>query len=125
MADVLPVMYGAKVGAISLPFANPRHQHEMDIFKQHPLPDGMAILPGVIETTSNYVEHPLLVAERLERIARAVGDPSRVIASTDCGFGTIAGDTFTAEDVVWAKLETLRQGAEIASERLMGWKGAA
>lgn len=125
MADVLPVMYGAKVGAISLPFANVRHQHEMEIFREHPPPDEMLVLPGVVETTSNYVEHPLLVAERLCRIAEAVGDPTRVIASTDCGFGTIAGDTFTAEDVVWAKLEVLRQGADIASERLMGRKGAA
>ena len=125
MAYVLPVMYRAKVGAISLPFANVRHQHEMDIFAELPPPDAMLVIPGVIETTSNYVEHPLLVAERLCRIAKGLGDPRRLIASTDCGFGTIAGDIFTAEDVVWAKLKSLREGADIASERLLGWKGAA
>jgi 5-methyltetrahydropteroyltriglutamate--homocysteine methyltransferase len=125
MGDILPIMYRAKVGAISLPFANVRHQHEMDIFREHPLPDRMLAIPGVIETTSNYVEHPLLVAERICRIAAAVGDPSRVIASTDCGFSTIAGDIFTAEDVVWAKLKSLRQGADIASRRLFGREGTA
>jgi 5-methyltetrahydropteroyltriglutamate--homocysteine methyltransferase len=85
----------------------------------------MLVVPGVIETTSNYVEHPLLVAERICRIAAGIGDPARVIAGTDCGFSTIAGDIFTAEDVVWAKLKSLREGADIASQRLFGSKGAA
>ncbi|MDP6706461.1 MAG: methionine synthase [Alphaproteobacteria bacterium] len=120
VADVLAIMYQANVGAITLPFANPRHSHEIEIFREQPLPDGMALVPGVIETTCNYVEHPLTVAERLCRAVDCVGDRERVIAGTDCGFGTIAGDTFTAEDVVWAKLESLRQGADIASERLWG-----
>ena len=120
VADVLPIMYQAKVGAISLPFANPRHAHEIEVFRKLPLPDDWLLLPGVIETTSNYVEHPLTVAERICRAAAAVGDRERIIASTDCGFGTLAGDTFTAEDVVWAKLKSLRQGADIASERLWG-----
>ena len=120
VADVLPIMYQAKVGAISLPFANPRHAHEIEVFRELPLPDDLLLLPGVIETTSNYVEHPLTVAERICRAAAAVGGRERIIASTDCGFGTLAGDTFTAEDVVWAKLESLRAGADIASQRLWG-----
>ncbi len=120
VADILAIMYQANVGAIALPFANPRHQHEIEVFRELPLPDGMALVPGVIETTSNYVEHPMVVAERLCRAAAALGDRERIIAGTDCGFGTIAGDTFTAEDVVWAKLESLRQGADIASRQLWG-----
>lgn len=83
-----------------------------------PLPNSMFLIPGVIETTNNYVEHPDLVAERIERAVRAVGEKERIVAGTDCGFGTLAGDVFVAEDVVWAKLRSLRQGADIASKRL-------
>jgi 5-methyltetrahydropteroyltriglutamate--homocysteine methyltransferase len=118
--EVLPIMYQAKVGALCLPFANPRHQHEIEAFREMPLPDGMLLIPGVIETTNNYVEHPQTVAERICRAVAAVGDRTRVIAGTDCGFGTIAGDSFTAEDVVWAKLASLREGADIATRRLWG-----
>ena len=75
-------------------------------------------MSGVIETTNNYVEHPELVAERIERAVRAAGGKERVIAGTDCGFSTLAGDVFVAEDVVWAKLKSLREGADIASARL-------
>ena len=116
--DVLPFFYEAQVGAICLPFANPRHAHEIDALKQTPLPDSMNLVPGVIETTNNYVEHPEFVAERIERAVRAVGGRERVIAGTDCGFGTLAGDVFVSEDVVWAKLQSLREGADIASDRL-------
>jgi 5-methyltetrahydropteroyltriglutamate--homocysteine methyltransferase len=80
----------------------------------------MLLIPGVIETTNNYVEHPQTVAERLSRAIDCVGDRMRVIAGTDCGFGTLAGDSFTAEDVVWAKLASLREGADIATRRLWG-----
>ncbi|MBM3490868.1 MAG: methionine synthase [Alphaproteobacteria bacterium] len=118
--DLLPPMYGVKAGALALPFANPRHAHEIDYLKKLPLPDGMLLAVGVIETTHNYVEHPLLVAERLERAVRAVGDRTRVIACTDCGFGTLAGDSFVTPDVTWAKLKAMREGAEIASKRLWG-----
>ena len=116
--DLLSFFYEARVGAICLPFANPRHAHEIDALKQTPLPNSMILIPGVIETTNNYVEHPELVAERIQRAVRAVGDKERVIAGTDCGFGTLAGDVFVAEDVVWAKLQSLREGADIASDRL-------
>ena len=116
--DILPLLYQVKAGALSLPFANPRHAHEIDAFRDHPLPDHMVLIPGVIDTVTNYVEHPGLIAERLERAVAAVGDRERVIAGTDCGFSTLAGDGFVAEDVVWAKLEALRQGADLASGRL-------
>jgi 5-methyltetrahydropteroyltriglutamate--homocysteine methyltransferase len=117
-SEVLSILYQAKVGALCLPFANPRHQHEIEVFRQMPLPDSMLLIPGVIETTNNYVEHPQTVANRLCLAVDCVGDRTRVIAGTDCGFGTIAGDSFTAEDVVWAKLASLREGAEIATKRL-------
>ena len=116
--DILPIMYQAKVGAIVLPFANPRHQHEIEAFRDQPLPDETVLIAGVIETTNNYVEHPVVVAERLCRAAECVGDRTRILAGTDCGFGTLAGDTFTAEDVVWAKLGSLSEGARIATQRL-------
>ena len=74
----------------------------------------MRLLPGVIESTSNYVEHPQVVADRLTNIIEAVGDPARVTASTDCGFGTFAGYTFVAEDVVWEKMKALSAGAALA-----------
>ncbi len=116
--DVLPVLYQAKAGALVLPFANARHSHEIEAFRTQPLPDDMVLVVGAVETTNNYVEHPMVVAERLERAAKAVGDPTRIMAGTDCGFGTVAGDTFTAEDVAWAKLEALCEGARIASGRV-------
>lgn len=116
--EILPILYQAKVGAICLPFANARHQHEIEAFRTQPLPADMVLVAGVIESTNNYVEHPEVVAERIARAADCVGDPQRVIAGTDCGFGTLAGDTFTAEDVVWAKLEALSEGARLASARL-------
>ncbi len=119
--DILPFLYEANVGALLLPFANPRHSHEIDALRDHPLPSHMSLIPGVIETVTNYVEHPEVVAERIIRAVNAVGDRERVIASTDCGFSTLAGDTFVSEDVVWAKLTTLTEGARLASIKL--WSG--
>lgn len=116
--DVLPVCYQVKAGALCLPFANSRHAHEIDAFKSQKLPERMILVCGVVESTHNYVEHPMVIAERLERAARAVGDRERVMAGTDCGFGTIVGDTQVSEDVVWAKLEAMRDGAALASKRL-------
>jgi 5-methyltetrahydropteroyltriglutamate--homocysteine methyltransferase len=115
---ILPLLYRARVGALSLPLANPRHQHEYRVLEQHPLPDSMLLLPGVIDSTTNYVEHPEVVADRICRAVEAVGDRSRVIASTDCGFGTFAGSENVAESVVWAKLRALSDGAALASARL-------
>ncbi len=78
------------------------------------------MIAGVIDTTTNYVEHPEVVADRIERVAEALGDPRRVIAGTDCGFDSSAGIGGVAEDVVWAKLRALREGADLATRRLLG-----
>jgi 5-methyltetrahydropteroyltriglutamate--homocysteine methyltransferase len=118
--DLLPILYQANVGALSIPLGNPRHEHECVAFRDLPLPDGMALIPGVIDVTTNYLEHPEVVANRICNIVDAVGDKSRVIAGTDCGFGTFASYEFVAHDVVWAKLGALADGAKIASARLWG-----
>ncbi len=125
LARILPALYQAKVGALSIEFSNPRHAHEYAAFKQHPLPANMILIPGVIETTSNFVEHPEVVARRIEEAVTAVGDRERVIASTDCGFGTFTNREWVVEPVVWLKLKSLREGADIASQRLWGRKSAA
>ena len=116
--DILPSLFRANIGALSLPFANPRHLHEVDSLRKFRLPEYMILMPGVIETVTNYVEHPQVVAERIGRAVDAVGDRERVIASTDCGFSTLAGDAFVAEDVVWAKMNSLVEGARLASDTL-------
>ncbi len=118
LEPLLPLLYQANVGGLSIPFANPRHQHEGELFVSYPLPDDMLLFPGVVDVTTNYLEHPEVVAERIERIIDVVGERERIIASTDCGFSTFAGYTMVAEDVVWAKLHVLSQGAALASERL-------
>jgi 5-methyltetrahydropteroyltriglutamate--homocysteine methyltransferase len=120
LEDILPLLYQAKVGALSLEMANPRHQHEYKILKQYPLPDSMVLIPGVIDSTVNYIEHPQVVADRICQAVEAVGDRSRVIAGSDCGFGTFAGYEMVAEDIVWAKLKACSEGARIATERLWG-----
>ena len=117
---VLPIVTRARVGALSLPLANPRHQHEYRVLRQHRLPESMLLLPGVIDSTTNYVEHPEVVADRICAAVDAVGDRSRVVASTDCGFGTFAGSEAVAPSVVWAKLAALSEGAAIATRRLWG-----
>ncbi|MFQ5974667.1 MAG: cobalamin-independent methionine synthase II family protein, partial [Alphaproteobacteria bacterium] len=117
---VLPLLYRARVGALSLPLANPRHQHEYRVLKRSPPPASMLLLPGVIDSTTNYVEHPEVVADRICQAVEAIGDRTRVIASTDCGFGTFAGSENVAESVVWAKLRALTEGAALASARLWG-----
>ena len=118
LEPLLPLLYQANVGGLSIPFANPRHQHEGELFVSYPLPDDMLLFPGVVDVTTNYLEHPEVVAERIERIIDVVGERERIIASTDCGFSTFAGYTMVAEDVVWAKLHVLSQGAALVSERL-------
>ena len=115
---ILPVLYQANVGALSIEFANPRHQHEYAAIRRHPLPDHMVLIPGCVETTSNIVEHPEVVARRIEEAVSAVGDRERVIASADCGFGTFTGREWVIEPAVWLKLQSLHDGAAIASARL-------
>ena len=104
LATILPALYQAKVGALSIEFSNPRHAHEYAALKKHPLPKDMLLIPGVVETTSNFVEHPEVVARRIEDAVRAVGERERVIASTDCGFGTFTNREWVIEPAVWLKL---------------------
>jgi 5-methyltetrahydropteroyltriglutamate--homocysteine methyltransferase len=120
LAPLLPHLYRAAVGALVLSMANPRHGHEHRVLAQHPLPSDWNLVAGVIDTTTNYVEHPEVVAERIERAANAVGDPRRVLAGTDCGFATAAGLGEVAEEIVWEKLRSLSAGAALASKRLFG-----
>jgi 5-methyltetrahydropteroyltriglutamate--homocysteine methyltransferase len=118
LEEILPRLYQAQVGALVLSMANPRHAHEHRCFTRHPLPPGMLLVAGVIDPTTNYVEHPEVVADRLERAAEAISDPHRVLAGTDCGFDTAAGLGEVAEEIVWEKLKALREGADIATRRL-------
>ena len=120
LEDILPIICQARVGALSLELANPRHQHEYKVFKKYPLPDSMLFLPGVVDSTTNYIEHPEIIADRIMQAVEVAGDRSRVIAGTDCGFGTFAGWEMVAPSVVWAKLRALREGAELATRRLWG-----
>lgn len=120
LAEILPVILKARVGGFVLPFANPRHAHEMGVFSRTPLAEDQVLVAGVIDTTTNFVEHPELVAERIERVAQVVGDPRRVMAGTDCGFDTSAGRGRVAGDVAWAKIRAMAEGARIASGRLFG-----
>ena len=121
MEKLLPVVLKAKPQAILFEAANPRHAHEWKVFRDMKalIPEDKILVPGVLSTTTNYVEHPELVAERLENLANAVGR-ERVIAGTDCGFGTFAGFGPVDPDIVWLKLKSLVDGAAIASKRLWG-----
>jgi 5-methyltetrahydropteroyltriglutamate--homocysteine methyltransferase len=118
LATILPLIARMNVGALVLPFANPRHAHEVRCLQGNAIADDQIVVAGVIDSTTNFVEHPEVVAERIERVAKTLGDPTRVIAGTDCGFDTSAGAGRVAEDIVWAKLRGLREGARIASSRL-------
>jgi len=118
LQDILPALQQAQVGGFYLPFAGPRHAHEFKCFAKYPLSDDQILVAGVIDPLTNIVEHPEVVADRIERVAAVLGDRSRVLAGSDCGFDTSAGWGRVAPDVVWAKLRSLRDGAHIASERL-------
>jgi 5-methyltetrahydropteroyltriglutamate--homocysteine methyltransferase len=114
---VLDLVLGANAGAFSFEGANPRHEHEWKVFKEIRLPEGKAIIPGVLDSTTNFVEHPELVAERLVRYAEVVGKEN-VLAGTDCGFSTAAGMHTVHPEVTWAKLRALAEGARLASDQL-------
>jgi 5-methyltetrahydropteroyltriglutamate--homocysteine methyltransferase len=120
LARILPVLYQAHVGALSIEFANPRHQHEYEAVRANPLPAAMVLVPGTIDSTTNIVEHPEVVARRILEAVDAVGDRERVIAGADCGFGTFTGREWVIEPVVWLKLKALREGCDIASAKLWG-----
>jgi 5-methyltetrahydropteroyltriglutamate--homocysteine methyltransferase len=120
LEDILPILYQAKVGALSLEMSNPRHQHEYKVLKKQKLPDSMLLIPGVIDSTTNYIEPAEVVADRICQVVDAVGDRSRILAGSDCGFGTFAGWEMVAEGVVWAKLKACSEGAALATQRLWG-----
>jgi 5-methyltetrahydropteroyltriglutamate--homocysteine methyltransferase len=114
LAEILDVVFTARPSGISFEAANPRHAHEWKVFERVKLPAGKVLIPGVIDSTTNFIEHPELVAERIGRYARLVGREN-VVAGTDCGFGTWVGQSAVDPDIVWAKLATLAEGARRAS----------
>jgi 5-methyltetrahydropteroyltriglutamate--homocysteine methyltransferase len=117
LGHVLDFAFQARPAAISFEGANPRHEHEWALFKDVRLPEGKLIIPGVIDTCTNYVEHPELVAQRIVRYAELVGREN-VIAGTDCGFGTFMVSTSVDPRIAWAKLGVLVEGARLASQQL-------
>ena len=118
LARIVDVVLKANVGAISFEGANPRHAHEWKVWEDVKLPDGKILIPGVLDSTTNFVEHPELVAERIVRYANLVGREN-VIAGSDCGFSTFARSSLTVHPTVtWAKLQAMAEGARIASEQL-------
>lgn len=119
LADIIDVVFRARPSGISFEAANPRHAHEWALFETVKLPDGKVLIPGALESKSNFIEHPQLVAQRIERYARLVGRDN-VIAGTDCGYGTWVGQAAVDPDVVWAKLGALAEGARIATRNLWG-----
>jgi 5-methyltetrahydropteroyltriglutamate--homocysteine methyltransferase len=116
---LLPVIARARIGGLLIEGANPRHAHEWAVFRDFRVPDDWVVIPGVISSTTNYIEHPMLVAERIGRYADLLGR-ERVIAGSDCGFGTFAGFGPVDPDVTYLKLRSLAEGAAIASRRLWG-----
>jgi 5-methyltetrahydropteroyltriglutamate--homocysteine methyltransferase len=119
LADVIDIVFRARPSAIALEAANPRHAHEWTLFERVKLPEGKLLIPGVIESKTNFVEHPELVAQRIGRYANLVGREN-VIAGSDCGFGTWVGQAAVDPDVVWAKMAAMAEGARIASKQF--WK---
>jgi 5-methyltetrahydropteroyltriglutamate--homocysteine methyltransferase len=114
LADILDVVFRARPNGLSFEAANPRHAHEWKVFRDIALPGGKVLIPGVIESKTNYIEHPELVADRIARYAELVGREN-LIAGVDCGFGTWVGQAAVDPGVVWKKLESLAEGARIAS----------
>jgi 5-methyltetrahydropteroyltriglutamate--homocysteine methyltransferase len=124
LLKIIDIAFKAKMQGVSIEAANPRHDHEWEDLKTIKIPDDKILIPGVIDSTTNFVEHPKLVAQRIGRYADIVGR-ERVIAGVDCGFGTaVRTDPIVADSIVWAKLKALSEGAAIASERLWGSKAA-
>jgi len=119
LADIVDIVFMAKPQAISLEGANPRHAHEYEVFDTVKLPDGKVLIPGVLESKSNFIEHPELIAQRIGRYAERVGREN-VMAGSDCGYGTWVGQAAVDPQVVWAKMAAMAEGARIATKRF--WK---
>jgi 5-methyltetrahydropteroyltriglutamate--homocysteine methyltransferase len=118
LKDILPIVLKARPQAISFEGANPRHEHEWAVFRDIKLSEEKILIPGMLDSTTNFIEHPELVAQRLVRYAEVVGKEN-VIAGTDCGFGTFARSTYQVEpEIVWAKLRAMAEGARLASAAL-------
>lgn len=115
--DIIDIVFKAHAAGISYEGANPRHEHEWAVFKDVKLPAGKVLLPGVIDSTNNYIEHPELIAQRITNLARVVGREN-VIAGSDCGFATVAGYTPVDPKITWAKLTAMSEGAKLASQQL-------
>src|SRR5262249_22422516 len=124
LETILPVVFKAKPQVLSFEGANPRHGHEWEVWHRIKLPDDKAVMPGVLDSLSNYVEHPDLVAQRICQYAGAVGR-ERVIAGTDCGFETFAGHAHVHPTIVQRKLEAMAEGARRATRKLWGRRDAA
>ena len=117
LADIVDIIMNAKPQAVSFPGANPRHEHEWKVWRDVKLPDGKFIIPGVIDTTSNFVEHPELVCDRILNYASVVGREN-VVVGGDCGFGTFAGRVQVDRKIVWMKFAAMTEGAAMASDKL-------
>jgi 5-methyltetrahydropteroyltriglutamate--homocysteine methyltransferase len=124
LSKILPIVLRAKPQALVLEAANPRHEHDWELWETHKLPEDKILIPGVISSTMNYIEHPEVVSQRILRYAGVVGR-ERVIAGSDCGFGTFAGFGPIYPPFCWMKLRSLAEGAEIASTKLWGRAGSA
>ncbi len=116
LADIIDIVFKSRPSAISFEAANPRHAHEWTLFESLKLPEGKTLIPGVLESKSNFIEHPELVAQRIARFANLVGREN-VIAGSDCGYGTWVGQAAVDPDVVWAKLAAMAEGARIATKQ--------
>ena len=118
-AEIIDIAFAARPATISFETANPRHAHEWTVFEQVKLPEGKIIIPGVIESKSNFIEHPELIAQRIARYSNLVGRDN-IIAGSDCGFGTWVGQAAVDPDVVWAKLLAMAEGARLATKQFWG-----
>ncbi len=117
LKDIIDIVFAARPNAISVEACNPRHEHEWQLFEDVKLPEGKVLIPGVIDSTNNYIEHPELVAQRLVRYARLVGQEN-VMAGSDCGFDTFAGMSAVDPKITWAKFQAMADGARLATEQL-------
>jgi 5-methyltetrahydropteroyltriglutamate--homocysteine methyltransferase len=119
LADIIDAVFAARPAGISFEAANPRHAHEWKLFESVKLPEGKVLIPGVLESKTNFIEHPELVAQRIGRYAKLVGREN-VIAGSDCGYGTWVGQAAVDPDVVWAKMAAMAEGARIATKEFWG-----
>ena len=117
LRDIIDIVFEARPAAISFEAANPRHEHEWNVFEDVELPEGKVLIPGVLDSTTNYIEHPELIAQRLVRYGRLVG-PENVMAGSDCGFATFASFLTVDPGITWAKLRAMAEGAELATKEL-------